>query len=44
MSDVAHEVENGWLYFDYRKGAGACRNGELINAARAYARPDASFP
>ncbi|MGO9172056.1 MAG: AMP-binding protein [Rhodomicrobium sp.] len=33
MGDVAHEDENGWLYFDYRKGAGIRRNGEFINAA-----------
>src|SRR5208283_2856504 len=33
MGDVAHEDDNGWLYFDYRKGAGIRRNGEFINAA-----------
>ena len=33
MGDVAHEDQNGWLYFDYRKGAGIRRNGEFINAA-----------
>ena len=33
MGDVVHEDEDGWLYFDYRKGAGIRRNGEFINAA-----------
>ncbi|MBV8440485.1 MAG: AMP-binding protein [Hyphomicrobiales bacterium] len=33
MGDVAHEDENGWLFFDYRKGAGIRRNGEFVNTA-----------
>ncbi len=33
MGDVVHEDADGWLYFNYRKGAGIRRNGEFINAA-----------
>jgi carnitine-CoA ligase len=33
MGDVAHEDEQGWLYFDYRKGSGIRRNGDFINTA-----------
>lgn len=31
MGDVVHEDENGWLFFDYRKGNGIRRNGEFID-------------
>lgn len=33
MGDVVHENENGWLFFDYRKGNGIRRNGEFIDTA-----------
>jgi carnitine-CoA ligase len=33
MGDVVHEDENGWLFFDYRKGSGIRRNGDFINTA-----------
>jgi len=29
--DVGHTDENGWLYFDYRKGGGIRRSGDFIN-------------
>ncbi len=33
MGDVLHEDENGWLYFEYRKGGGIRRNGDFVNPA-----------
>ena len=33
MGDVVHEDEDGWLFFEYRKGGGIRRNGEFINPA-----------
>ncbi|MFM0199499.1 AMP-binding protein [Paraburkholderia fungorum] len=33
MGDVVHADENGWLFFDYRKGGGIRHNGEFINPA-----------
>jgi PAS domain S-box-containing protein len=33
MGDVVHEDENGWLFFEYRKGGGIRHNGEFINPA-----------
>ncbi len=29
--DVCHRDEDGWLYFDYRKGGGIRHNGDFIN-------------
>jgi crotonobetaine/carnitine-CoA ligase len=29
--DIVHEDENGWLFFDYRKGGGIRHNGDFIN-------------
>jgi crotonobetaine/carnitine-CoA ligase len=29
--DVCHTDEDGWLYFDYRKGGGIRHNGDFIN-------------
>jgi len=29
--DMGHSDENGWLYYDYRKGGGIRRNGDFIN-------------
>ena len=29
--DVCHRDENGWYYFDYRKGGGIRHNGDFIN-------------
>lgn len=29
--DVCHKDENGWLYFDYRKGGGLRHNGDFVN-------------
>jgi crotonobetaine/carnitine-CoA ligase len=29
--DMGHSDEEGWLYFDYRKGGGIRRNGDFIN-------------
>jgi len=29
--DVGHTDDNGWFYFDYRKGGGLRRNGDFIN-------------
>ncbi len=33
MGDIVREDENGWLYFEYRKGGGLRHNGEFINPA-----------
>jgi crotonobetaine/carnitine-CoA ligase len=33
MGDVVHEDENGWFFFEYRKGGGIRHNGEFINPA-----------
>lgn len=33
MGDVVVEDENGWLFFQFRKGSGIRRNGDFINAA-----------
>lgn len=33
MGDVVHEDDDGWLYFNYRKGSGIRRNGEFIATA-----------
>jgi len=33
MDDVVREDENGWLYFEYRKGGGIRHNGEFVNPA-----------
>jgi len=30
--DIGHANEDGWLFFDYRKGGGIRRNGDFINA------------
>lgn len=29
--DIVHKDENGWIFFDYRKGGGIRRNGDFIN-------------
>jgi crotonobetaine/carnitine-CoA ligase len=29
--DVCHQDEEGWFYFDYRKGGGIRHNGDFIN-------------
>jgi len=29
--DICHRDEEGWLFFDYRKGGGIRRNGDFIN-------------
>ncbi len=29
--DIGHTDENGWLFFDFRKGGGIRRNGDFIN-------------
>ncbi|MFV2089580.1 MAG: AMP-binding protein [Pseudomonadales bacterium] len=29
--DIGHTDENGWLFFDYRKGGGIRRSGDFIN-------------
>jgi crotonobetaine/carnitine-CoA ligase len=29
--DICHTDENGWFYFDYRKGGGIRRSGDFIN-------------
>jgi crotonobetaine/carnitine-CoA ligase len=31
--DMGHADEEGWLYFDYRKGGGIRHNGDFVNAA-----------
>lgn len=33
MGDVVHEDEDGWMFFDYRKGGGIRRNGDFISPA-----------
>jgi len=33
MGDIVREDENGWLFFEYRKGGGIRHNGEFINPA-----------
>ncbi|MBR9866400.1 MAG: ATP-dependent acyl-CoA ligase [Oceanospirillales bacterium] len=33
MGDIGHMDEDGWLYFDYRKGGGIRRNGDFVNTA-----------
>jgi len=30
--DMGHSDEDGWLYFDYRKGGGIRHNGDFVNA------------
>jgi crotonobetaine/carnitine-CoA ligase len=29
--DICHKDENGWLFFDYRKGGGIRHNGDFVN-------------
>jgi crotonobetaine/carnitine-CoA ligase len=31
--DIGHADEQGWLYFDYRKGGGIRHNGDFVNAS-----------
>jgi crotonobetaine/carnitine-CoA ligase len=31
--DIGHSDEEGWLYFDYRKGGGIRHNGDFVNPA-----------
>ena len=31
--DMGHADEEGWLYFDYRKGGGLRHNGDFVNAS-----------
>lgn len=31
MGDIVHEDDDGWLFFDYRKGGGIRHNGDFIN-------------
>ncbi len=31
--DIGHSDDEGWLYFDYRKGGGIRHNGDFINAS-----------
>lgn len=31
MGDIVHEDENGWLFFEYRKGGGIRHNGDFVN-------------
>jgi carnitine-CoA ligase len=33
MGDIVREDENGWLFFEYRKGGGIRRNGDFVNVA-----------
>jgi crotonobetaine/carnitine-CoA ligase len=33
MGDVVHQDDDGWLYFDFRKGGGIRHNGEFVNTA-----------
>jgi carnitine-CoA ligase len=33
MGDICHTDEQGWLFFDYRKGGGIRKNGDFINPA-----------
>ncbi|RRJ83212.1 class I adenylate-forming enzyme family protein [Aestuariirhabdus litorea] len=33
MGDIGHLDEQGWLYFEYRKGGGIRRNGDFVNSA-----------
>jgi crotonobetaine/carnitine-CoA ligase len=33
MGDVVHRDDDGWLYFDFRKGGGIRHNGEFVNPA-----------
>ena len=33
MGDVVHEDDDGWMFFDYRKGGGIRRNGDFISPA-----------
>jgi crotonobetaine/carnitine-CoA ligase len=33
MGDVVHRDDEGWLYFDFRKGGGIRHNGEFVNPA-----------
>lgn len=33
MGDIVREDEDGWLFFEYRKGGGLRHNGEFINPA-----------
>ncbi len=31
--DIGHRDEEGWLYFDYRRGGGIRRNGDFVNTS-----------
>ena len=31
MGDIVHQDDDGWLYFDFRKGGGIRRNGDFID-------------
>jgi carnitine-CoA ligase len=33
MGDIVHQDENGWLFFEYRKGGGIRRNGDFVSTA-----------
>lgn len=33
MGDIVHQDEEGWLFFDFRKGGGIRRNGDFVNTA-----------
>jgi carnitine-CoA ligase len=33
MGDVVHEDQDGWLFFEYRKGGGIRHNGDFVNTA-----------
>lgn len=33
MGDVVHEDDEGWLYYEYRKGGGIRCNGDFVNPA-----------
>jgi crotonobetaine/carnitine-CoA ligase len=33
MGDIVRQDENGWLFFEYRKGGGIRHNGEFVNPA-----------
>lgn len=33
MGDIVHQDDDGWLFFDFRKGGGIRRNGDFVNTA-----------
>jgi carnitine-CoA ligase len=33
MGDIVHQDENGWLFFEFRKGGGIRHNGDFVNPA-----------